>query len=91
VPVLRRLGDPEPAPAIRQALDGRPVRLTAVKAIRPAVAADAGSTSTPTPRLSLDALKPLPLFEKLVEQRTGATADPELLGAFGELLAQVQT
>lgn len=91
VPVLRRLGDPEPAPAIRQALDGRPVRLTAVKAIRPAVTANAGSTSTPAPRLSLDALKPLPLFEKLVEQRTGATADPELLGAFGELLAQAQT
>lgn len=90
VPVLRRLGDPEPAPAIRQALEGRPVRLTAVKAIRPNVAVGAPTPHSAAPRLSLDALQPLPLFERLVGERTGAAAEPELLGAFGELLGQVQ-
>lgn len=90
VPVLRGLGDPEPAPAIRQALEGRAVRLTAVKAIRPAPAhREAGPDEVPA-RLSLDALKPLPLFEKLVEARTQSPPDPALLAAFGELLAEVQ-
>lgn len=90
VPVLRGLGDPEPAPAIRQALEGRAVRLTAVKAIRPApVHREAGPDGVPA-RLSLDALKPLPLFEKLVEARTQSPPDPALLAAFGELLAEVQ-
>lgn len=88
VPVLRGLGDPEPAPAIRQALQGRPVRLTAIKAIRPAPAT--GSRTPSAPRLSLDDLKPLPLFEKLVERDTGAAPSAELLSAFGELLARVQ-
>lgn len=90
VPVLRGLGDPEPAPAIRQALEGRPVRLTAVKAVRPAVAPTGGTSATVAPRSSLDALKPLPLFERLVEERTGSAAEPALLGAFGELLEQLQ-
>lgn len=90
VPVLRALGDPEPAPAIRKALDGRPVRLTAVKAIRPMATSASPTPTTPAPRLSLDALKPLPLFERLVEERTGTAPTPELIGAFGELLSQVQ-
>ncbi|MCU0754365.1 MAG: exonuclease subunit SbcD [Xanthomonadales bacterium] len=90
VPVLRAHGDPEPAPAIRQALEGRAVRLTAVKAIRPHVAPTSTHRNHPAPRLSLDALKPLPLFEQLVERDTGAAPSTELLAAFGELLAQVQ-
>ena len=43
-----------------------------------------------TPALSLDALKPLPLFERLVERETGAAPDPDLLQAFGELLTSLQ-
>lgn len=90
VPVLRALGDPEPAPAIRQSLEGRAVRLTAVKAIRPLPAhRETGPDELPA-RLSLEALKPLPLFERLVEERTQAPPEPALLAAFGELLTQVQ-
>lgn len=90
VQVLRTPGDPEPATAIRAALDGRPVRLTAVKAVRLAATLATSASQAATPALSLDALKPLPLFERLVERETGAAPDPDLLQAFGELLTSLQ-
>jgi len=57
--------------------------LAAVKAIRPA-APQGGAAPT---LLSIDQLMPLPLFERLVRERTCAAPDETLLQAFGELFA----
>lgn len=82
--VERAWGDPDPAATIRAALDGKPVRLAAIKAIRPTNTADAPASA---PRLSIDELKPTPLFERLVREQTGSEPPAELWQAFGELLA----
>lgn len=82
--VERAWGDPDPAAEVRAALEGKPVRLAAIKAIRPTNAADAPASA---PRLSIDELKPAPLFERLVREQTGSEAAPELRAAFAELLS----
>lgn len=82
--VERAWGDPDPAAKIRAALDGKPVRLAAIKAIRPTNTTDAPAGA---PRLSIDELKPTPLFERLVREQTGSEPSAELWQAFGELLA----
>lgn len=81
--VMRAWGDPDPASEVRAALDGKPVRLAAIKAIRPTGAANAPASA---PRLSIDELKPAPLFERLVREQTGSEPAPELRAAFAELL-----
>ena len=86
VQIERAWGDPDPMPLVRAALEGKGVRLAAVKAVRPSSAA---STVAPT-LLSIDQLKPLPLFERLVRERTAAAPDPALLQAFGELFASAE-
>lgn len=83
VQIERAWGDPDPMPLVRAALEGKGVRLAAVKAIRPA-APQGGAAPT---LLSIDQLMPLPLFERLVRERTCAAPDETLLQAFGELFA----
>lgn len=86
--VERGWGEPDPSPRIREALDGKGVRLAAIKAVRPA-AVDATAPAS-VPRLSIEELKPAPLFERLVREQTGAAPDHELWSAFGELLARAE-
>ncbi len=81
--VERAWGDPDPAAEVRAALDGKRLRLGAIKAQRPAASAQAPASA---PSLSIDELKPAPLFERLVREQTGAEPSPELWTAFGELL-----
>lgn len=87
--VERAWGDPDPAPLVRAALAGKPVRLAAVKVQRPPpVPADtAPSAARP---LSIDELKPLPLFERLLREHPAVHADAALLRAFGELLSAAE-
>jgi exonuclease SbcD len=85
--VERAWGDPDPAAEVRAALDGKRLRLAAIKAVRPAGSAHAPASA---PRLSIDELKPAPLFERLVREQTGAEPAPELWSAFGELLVAAE-
>ena len=86
--VERAWGDPDPAPHIRAALDGKPVRLAAIKAIRPS---DAARAPGAVPRLSIDELQPAPLFDRLVRETTGNAPTPALWSAFGELLTAAES
>ncbi len=81
--VERAWGDPDPTPELRAALEGKAVRLAAIKAVRPA---NNANTPANAPRLSIDELKPAPLFERLVREQTGSEPAPDLWSAFGELL-----
>lgn len=86
VPVERSAGDEDPVPAIRAALEDRPVRLAGIRVQRKA----GGTTGVATPRLAMSDLQPLALFERLVRERTGSDPEPALLAAFGALLADAE-
>jgi hypothetical protein len=73
-------------PAIRAALEDRPVRLAGIRVQRKA----GGTTGVATPRLAMSDLQPLALFERLVRERTGSDPEPALLAAFGALLADAE-
>lgn len=84
--VQRSPGDEDPVPAIRAALEGRPVRLAGIRVQR-----KAGDTAiTDTPRLAMTELQPLALFERLVRERHSEDPDPAVLAAFGELLVEAE-
>lgn len=82
-----QLSGPEPGlrARIEEAIAGKPLRLARIE-----TATLRGALPDAAPALSVDelnALKPEAFFERLYRHRYGSDAPPELMAAFGELLA----
>ena len=82
------LADTEVRAQVDQALEGKQVRLARIDPRRRKDPAAGDANQRPT--LSLSELKPELLFQRLVDEQTGAAPEPELLAAFGELLNQIE-
>ncbi|MCP5474539.1 MAG: exonuclease SbcCD subunit D C-terminal domain-containing protein [Rhodanobacteraceae bacterium] len=88
VPIELALADTEVRAQVDQALEGKQVRLARIDPRRRKDPAAGDANQRPT--LSLSELKPELLFQRLVDEQTGAAPEPELLAAFGELLNQIE-
>ena len=83
------LDRPEPGitARVREALDGKPVRLTRVRPVYPSGAAD---RSIAARSQALDELQPADVFSELHTARHGSAPDAALAEAFARLLIEVE-